>query len=113
MSRINHIVAPTLLVLFSVATTVLALDFQPGKWQITSKVEMPGMPVSMPPMTVTQCMTDQEPVPAKSAQGQAPHIGGLQPEGMLPSFQEICLRRSLQLHLVARTHTRWLWQIRM
>ena len=81
MSRINHIVAPTLLVLFSVATTVLALDFQPGKWQITSKVEMPGMPVSMPPMTVTQCMTDQEPVPAKSAQGQACEVSEMNSDG--------------------------------
>ncbi|MEN8178757.1 MAG: DUF3617 family protein [Pseudomonadota bacterium] len=90
MSRLNPILAPTLLVLFSAATAVLALDFQPGKWQITSKVEMPGMPVPMPPVTVTQCMTEQEPVPAKSAQGQACEVSEMNTQGNTVSWKMKC-----------------------
>ena len=29
------------------------LDLNPGKYQITAKVEMPGMPAGMPPQTTT------------------------------------------------------------
>ena len=51
------------------ATPVWALDFKPGKYQITSKAEMPGMPMQMPPQTFTQCMTKQDPVPVQQDQG--------------------------------------------
>lgn len=35
----------------------------PGLWEITSQVEMPGMPMVPPPMTHTQCMTEDDAVP--------------------------------------------------
>ncbi len=44
MSRRIRVVALVVLFLLSAAGGVWALDFQPGKWQVTSKVEMPGMP---------------------------------------------------------------------
>jgi len=31
---------------------------QPGLWEITMRMEMPGMPMTMPPMTTTQCIRD-------------------------------------------------------
>ena len=34
-----------------------------GFWEITSQVEMMGMPQKMPPTTVRQCMTKSDPVP--------------------------------------------------
>ncbi len=55
---------------FSITTTAWGLDFTEGKWEITSKVEMPGMPTAMAPITVTQCLTKQDPVPSKSAGGE-------------------------------------------
>lgn len=48
----------------------LALDFQPGKYEITSKVEMPGMPGTIPPQTVTHCMTEQYPLPNQNPENQ-------------------------------------------
>jgi hypothetical protein len=31
-----------------------------GKWEITMEMDMPGMPMKMPPMTITQCITKEE-----------------------------------------------------
>lgn len=31
-----------------------------GKWEITIQVEMPGLPVSVPPVKTTQCVTAEE-----------------------------------------------------
>jgi len=31
-------------------------NMNPGKWEITTKIEMPGMPMKMPAMTTTQCL---------------------------------------------------------
>lgn len=55
-----------LLLIFGMALIAIpswALDFEPGRYEITSKIDMPGMPVAMPPQTTIQCMTDQDPVP--------------------------------------------------
>ena len=42
-----------------------ALDLEDGLYEMTSKVDMPGM--AIPPTTVTQCLTKEEPVPDKAA----------------------------------------------
>ena len=34
-----------------------------GLWEITTQVEMKGMPQSMPPTTLRQCITKSDPVP--------------------------------------------------
>lgn len=34
-----------------------------GKWQITAKMEMPGMPMQMPAHTATHCLTKKNMVP--------------------------------------------------
>ena len=35
-----------------------AVDIKEGKWSIETTTVMPGMPFSMPPMTLTQCMSE-------------------------------------------------------
>lgn len=37
-------------------------EFKEGLWEITTQVEMKGMP-PMPPTTIRQCITQKEPVP--------------------------------------------------
>jgi hypothetical protein len=40
-------------------------DFQEGRYEIISEIQMPGM--KPPPVTITRCMTPQDPVPDQSA----------------------------------------------
>ena len=41
------------------------INMKPGKWEITSSMQMPGMPAGMPPMSVTQtqCLQKDDLVP--------------------------------------------------
>ena len=45
-------------------------NLQEGKWEITTTMEMPGMPMNMPPMKHTQCITKKDLVPKSSQPGQ-------------------------------------------
>ncbi len=40
-------------------------NMQEGKWEITMKMDMQGMPMAMPPMKHTQCLTKKDMVPQK------------------------------------------------
>jgi|ERR1043166_2215305 hypothetical protein len=35
-------------------------DMQPGMWEITTKTEMPGIPVAIPPQTMRHCYTRKD-----------------------------------------------------
>ena len=68
----------------AIAASVLAqgprLD---GKWEIITEVDLPGMPMKMPPMTVTRCVTKKEAAdPQKSlpsgTDGRGSNPGGSQ-----------------------------------
>jgi len=48
-----------LLTLFG-SGAALAAEMKPGLWEITSTMELPGMPFQPPPTTVTHCYTPQE-----------------------------------------------------
>jgi len=37
-----------------------APNMQEGMWEITSKMEMPGMPMNMPPQTMQRCFTQKD-----------------------------------------------------
>ena len=59
----------TTTVLFIIASIILAthawgLDFQEGRYEITSTIKMPGM--TPPPTTITRCLTKQAPLPDQS-----------------------------------------------
>jgi len=49
-----------------------APDMKEGLWEITttSKMEMPGMSMAMPPVKYTQCLTKSDFVPKKEEPGQ-------------------------------------------
>ena len=61
-----------------------------GLYEITSKMEIPGMPVPMPPITFKQCMTNQNPVPNQSQSGQECRIKNLKTKGNTVSWDMIC-----------------------
>ncbi|MFI5294848.1 MAG: DUF3617 domain-containing protein [Thermodesulfovibrionales bacterium] len=45
-------------------------NMQEGKWEITSKVEMKGMPMEMPAVKTTTCLNHKDAVPQKSEKNQ-------------------------------------------
>ena len=45
-------------------------DIHEGRWEITTKTEMPGMPVTIPPVKHIQCLTKNDLVPQKPEKGQ-------------------------------------------
>lgn len=55
------------LVLF-IVHAVSAMDMKDGLWEITTKVEMPGMPMEMPATKSTQCLTSKDSVPQDKEQ---------------------------------------------
>ena len=62
-----------LVILFAIISISFAgsvPDMQEGEWEITSKTEMPGMPMEMPPMKHIQCLTKEDFVPQSSQPGQ-------------------------------------------
>jgi hypothetical protein len=45
----------------AVSTAILAQGPRiDGKWEVTTEMEMPGMPMKMPPAVSTQCITKEE-----------------------------------------------------
>ena len=56
-------------VLFGVCQLAMATpDIKEGLWEITSKIDMPNLPIAMPATTITQCITRQDLVPQSSMQ---------------------------------------------
>jgi len=73
------------------------LDLQDGKYKITSKVEMPGMPMQMPPVTVTQCLTNKDPLPNQSTSGQQCNVTEMKTEGKTVSWKMECSQRGQKM----------------
>ncbi len=48
----------------------MSQNMKEGLWEITMSLEMPGMPMKMPPQTNTQCLTKKDIVPQKAEPGQ-------------------------------------------
>jgi hypothetical protein len=59
MKKTLIILAALLCILWTVDARA---EFKEGLWEITTQVEMKGMP-PMPPNTIRQCITKKEPVP--------------------------------------------------
>lgn len=64
--------------------------FNEGLWKITSKMEIPGMPVPMPPITYTQCLTKHDPVPSRSESGQECRTKNIKTKGNTVSWEMVC-----------------------
>jgi hypothetical protein len=51
------------ILMICVHVTMASPDIKEGKWEITAKMEMPGMPMEMPAVIYTQCMTGKDNIP--------------------------------------------------
>jgi uncharacterized protein DUF3617 len=54
------LVAPAVAFVFVASAPAGAVDMQEGLWEITTRMEMPGMPAGMGAHTVQQCVTKQD-----------------------------------------------------
>src|SRR5262245_18162093 len=63
-------VAAVAIIFISQPAQAAAPNMKPGMWEITMKMDMPGMPGGMPPQVVKQCLTQKDAEnPQKFAQG--------------------------------------------
>ena len=69
---------------------VWGLDFQPGEYEVTSKVEMPGMPMPMPPQTTIQCLTKSDPLPDPNAENQNCEVSDMKTKGNTVTWRMVC-----------------------
>ena len=60
----------TLIIFVAITISFAGVNMKEGKYEITSKIDMPGMPVAMPPSTYTQCITKEDMVPKGKQAGQ-------------------------------------------
>lgn len=88
-------------------TAVLALpawglDLQPGKYKISTKVNMPGMSGGMPSQTMTQCLTEQEPVPNASADAKGCKIKNMQTRSNTVTYTIVCDQQGMKMESTGR-----------
>jgi len=74
-----------------------ALDFEPGQYEITSKIDMPGMPATIPPQTIIQCMTDQDPVPNSNLENQDCKITNMKQTKTTVSWELECVQQGQKM----------------
>ena len=69
---LRKILVISVVLLASLSTSIAGSgpNMQEGKWEVTTRMEMPGMSISMPEVTSTQCLTKKDFVPQGSQQGQ-------------------------------------------
>jgi len=65
-------------------------DISEGQWQITVTMEIPGMPMAMPPVTHMQCLTTQDHVPWKTQQSDACKLSDSKTKGNTVSWIVKC-----------------------
>ena len=70
MLRKLLVISVVLLTSLSTSIAGSGPNMQEGKWEVTTRMEMPGMSTSMPAVTSTQCLTKKDFVPQGSQQGQ-------------------------------------------
>jgi hypothetical protein len=72
MLMLRKILVISVVLVASLSTSIAGSgpNMEEGKWEVTTRMEMPGMSISMPEVTSTQCLTKKDFVPQGSQQGQ-------------------------------------------
>ena len=83
-------VSAILLAVISISFASSGPNMQEGMWEITSKMEMPGMPMEMPPTKHTQCLTNKDLAPQSSQPGQECKITQTKVVGNTVTWTVLC-----------------------
>ncbi|HDP24790.1 MAG TPA: DUF3617 family protein [Deltaproteobacteria bacterium] len=65
-------------------------NMNPGKWEITTQTEMAGMPMSMPAVTHTQCITGDELIPQSQEANQECQVSDIKFSGDTVTWKIVC-----------------------
>ena len=66
------------------------INMEEGLWEISTEMEMPGMPMVMPPVTTQQCMTKKDLVPKGQEGSGACEVSDLIQNGNSVSWKMKC-----------------------
>jgi hypothetical protein len=66
------------------------VDMDPGLWEITSQLEAPDMPMSMPATTVKQCITEEDLVPQSNTAESGCEVFNIKTSGNTISYKMKC-----------------------
>ena len=70
MIRSILLTATAMLILIASVYAESGPEINEGIWEITTNIDMPGMPVAMPPTKHTQCISKEDLIPQASAAEQ-------------------------------------------
>lgn len=73
-------------VVFLFSMNSFALDFNPGEYQITTKVKMPGIPAQI----TTECVSEQDLIPKSDSSGQDCEIHNMEQKGNVITWEMEC-----------------------
>jgi hypothetical protein len=71
-------------------TAIAWAQLKDGLWEMTTQVEMKGMPHAMPPTTVRQCITKSDPVPKNQDKNYECKTTGQKISGNTVSYSVEC-----------------------
>lgn len=74
---------------------VAEVNMNPGLWQWTAVMDMPGMPMQLPPASYTTCISQADFVPKDSELGQNCETIDLQTEGDTVSWNITCTQNGM------------------
>lgn len=89
---LRKILVISVVLLASLSTSIAGSgpNMQEGKWEVTTRMEMPEMSISMPEVTSTQCLTKKDFVPQGSQQGQECKIIKTKVDGNMVTWTVKC-----------------------
>lgn len=94
--------AGVMLAMLITAIPAWCLDLNPGKYEITVNVDMPGMPQGMPPQTMTQCLDKQNPVPNANPDSQGCTVTDMKTKGNSITYTMTCNQQGMTIKSTGR-----------
>ncbi len=90
MNRKMFLIATVCFMAIFLGVAFAGPNMNPGKWEITTKTEMAGMPGMIPPVTHTQCLKGDVRVPQSDEASKECKITDIKQNGDAISWKIVC-----------------------